>query len=529
MRLCRHAHARARLFRTPHATQSSCPPTLMATQIAAARARAAELEAELSRERARLMAVRGAEKTVVDLTTGMSIEAKRQIEEMQRRNLVLERQVAKLKRDAVDGGGDTPSGKGTGSRPGTAGPPPPPPPPADTAQSERSASAVAHWEETKKLNVRVDGLRKKLAAKGEELEAAIRDGDKARLQGERLQSELDRQAAAIRELQGKLSRSQAAGVRPSLDPDGSKLKAATVWAVELEEQVADLKAALARAERHAAVSSSSSAPGHASAEELFEARLARDAAVAAAARLRARLTELFGPGAEYGTGTTGGGTGARRGTGGGGGLTSAREAELLSAIANLKTALEKASSGSVPSSKYMSEVSRRKEAAAGAAAAGADADKLRAQSVAAARMLAELQANNASLRSQLRTSSAGGSRDAVKDAHAASLEQLLARREAEVSELRQAVAARDAALAAAPSQAHGSDLASLREQVSELAAENADLKSELNAFDPAFFEEIEDMKHEHHMLGTRVVQYEDMVRELTASLGRPLPPGLAPR
>ncbi|KAG1678298.1 hypothetical protein FOA52_013919 [Chlamydomonas sp. UWO 241] len=465
----------------------------------------------------------------------MSIEAKRQIEEMQRRNLVLERQVAKLKRDAAaDGGGDTPggaSGRG-GSRPGTAGtpPPPPPPPPADAAQSERSASAVAHWEETKKLNVRVEGLRKKLAVKGEELDASIRDGDKARLQCERLQSELDRQAAAIRELQAKLSRANAAGVRPSLDPDGSKLRAATVWAVELEEQVSDLKTALARAERNAAVPSGS-APAQGSAEELFEARLARDAAVAASARLRARLTDLFGPGAEFGTGA-GAGAGGRRGAGAGGaggGLTSAREAELLSAIANLKTALEKASSGSVPSSKYMSELSRRKEAQAGVAAAVAEADKLRAQSVAAARMLAELQANNASLRSQLRMSSTGGSRDAVKDAHAASLEQLLARREAEVSELRQAVAARDAALAAVPSQARGSDLASLREQVSELTAENADLKSELNAFDPAFFEEIEDMKHEHHMLGQRVAQYEDMVRELTAALGRPLPPGLAPR
>ena len=69
----------------------------------------------------------------------------------------------------------------------------------------------------------------------------------------------------------------------------------------------------------------------------------------------------------------------------------------------------------------------------------------------------------------------------------------------------------------------------LKEQQSELEAENRDLKNELNAFDPAFFEEIEDMKHEHHQLTLQVRQYEDMLRELTATLGRPLPAGMAPR
>ena len=67
----------------------------------------------------------------------------------------------------------------------------------------------------------------------------------------------------------------------------------------------------------------------------------------------------------------------------------------------------------------------------------------------------------------------------------------------------------------------------LKEQQAELEAENRDLKNELNAFDPAFFEEIEDMKHEHHQLTLQVRQYEDMLRELTAALGRPLPEGMA--
>jgi hypothetical protein len=40
----------------------------------------------------------------------------------------------------------------------------------------------------------------------------------------------------------------------------------------------------------------------------------------------------------------------------------------------------------------------------------------------------------------------------------------------------------------------------LQERLAALEAENRDLRTELDAFDPQFFEEIEDMKHEHHQL-----------------------------
>lgn len=46
--------------------------------------------------------------------------------------------------------------------------------------------------------------------------------------------------------------------------------------------------------------------------------------------------------------------------------------------------------------------------------------------------------------------------------------------------------------------------AALRAALAEAEAENADLKAELNAFDPKFFEEIEDLKHDHYVLGNKV-------------------------
>jgi hypothetical protein len=47
-------------------------------------------------------------------------------------------------------------------------------------------------------------------------------------------------------------------------------------------------------------------------------------------------------------------------------------------------------------------------------------------------------------------------------------------------------------------------VASLQSQLQEVQAENDDLKAELNAFDPKFFDEIEDLKHDHYLLTGKV-------------------------
>ncbi len=52
-----------------------------------------------------------------------------------------------------------------------------------------------------------------------------------------------------------------------------------------------------------------------------------------------------------------------------------------------------------------------------------------------------------------------------------------------------------------------------------METENADMREELSAFDPAFFDEIEDLKYDHHQLQLQCTEYESIVRELFAPLG----------
>jgi DNA repair exonuclease SbcCD ATPase subunit len=207
-------------------------------QLQAARDRASVLDAELAKARAALQKFKNAERTVMDLTTGMSVEAKRQIDELQKRINVLEKQNTTLKRTlqneeasgAVTGGTGPDDGSGRGPRPpsrgaastssarrpgtadgtgaaapstqtgtqGTAG--------ASTqedpaAAAARSASAVAAWDENKKLSKRIEELKKKLALKQDEVVAAKQEAEKRAGQVQALQSELDKQAAVIKDMQ----------------------------------------------------------------------------------------------------------------------------------------------------------------------------------------------------------------------------------------------------------------------------------------------------------------------------------------
>lgn len=56
--------------------------------------------------------------------------------------------------------------------------------------------------------------------------------------------------------------------------------------------------------------------------------------------------------------------------------------------------------------------------------------------------------------------------------------------------------------------------------------ENQALRGELSALDPEFFEEIEDLKWDHHQLKQRAVQYEGLIANLAAELGRAPPAGM---
>ncbi len=58
-----------------------------------------------------------------------------------------------------------------------------------------------------------------------------------------------------------------------------------------------------------------------------------------------------------------------------------------------------------------------------------------------------------------------------------------------------------------------------RERLTVIESENADMREELSAFDPAFFDEIEDLKYDHHHLQLQCTEYESIVRELSGQLG----------
>lgn len=58
-----------------------------------------------------------------------------------------------------------------------------------------------------------------------------------------------------------------------------------------------------------------------------------------------------------------------------------------------------------------------------------------------------------------------------------------------------------------------------REKLAVVETENSDMREELSAFDPAFFDEIEDLKYDHHQLQLQCTEYESIVRELSDQLG----------
>jgi predicted RNase H-like nuclease (RuvC/YqgF family) len=100
---------------------------------------------------------------------------------------------------------------------------------------------------------------------------------------------------------------------------------------------------------------------------------------------------------------------------------------------------------------------------------------------------------------------AGGETAAV--ARARELQEQLEARDAEAAALRRRCASLQEQVAAAQQAAGAAEVQRLQRQV-------AALQEELAAFDPAFFDEIEDLKLEHHHAMLRCAQYEEELRRL---------------
>uniref|UniRef100_A0A7S0I2Y2 C2 domain-containing protein n=1 Tax=Hanusia phi TaxID=3032 RepID=A0A7S0I2Y2_9CRYP len=63
------------------------------------------------------------------------------------------------------------------------------------------------------------------------------------------------------------------------------------------------------------------------------------------------------------------------------------------------------------------------------------------------------------------------------------------------------------------------EIKKLRDKIRDLETENQDLKGELNCFDPAFFDEIEDLKYNHNEMTKLVDRYEALLMQLSSRYG----------
>lgn len=186
----------------------------------------------------------------------------------------------------------------------------------------------------------------------------------------------------------------------------------------------------------------------------------------------------------------------------------------------------------------LQEVQQRK-------AAQKEADKLRVelgtlkpQLSAAGSRVAELQAANAALRVSVNNLKqrlllaaddmpVGASQGCTQQQQegeglgVAALQQQLVRSEAEAASLKQQVAAlqqQEAGLDAGAAGEASQQAQALQQQVAVLQQENQELRQELGAFDPAFFEELEDLKHSHHQLQQKAVAQAKLIRQLQNQL-----------
>ncbi|KAK9830546.1 hypothetical protein WJX72_012389 [[Myrmecia] bisecta] len=418
------------------------------------------------------------------------------------------------------------------------------------------------WEEQKKLQKRVENLRQKLKEKTAALDELTRERDRRAAHAAQMQADLARQAALIKDLQDKVKRAREA---PKLSVPPEQVQALVKQVAELEAHNDDMERQLAALRRQAG-EATSSAPGTGIADDsqlppadrilkrdalLLDLRLEKDQAVARAARLQSRLEALFGASAadiSLSPPSAANARGAARSRLAGGALVDralkgkpaegGREAQLLNTITALQRALEttqREAQAGVSSSKYMQVMDKRKELQKRVAQLEAEAQQAEGIKAEAKRLelrCAQLQASNNALRKQLKNVQSGSDHAAALADQVTKLEQALEAKDADIAALHQEVQRREAqiqelASSGAADDDMAADLAALRDHIAELEAENEDLRMELNAFDPAFFEEIEDLKHEHHLLQLRCTEYDTLVHSMSAQLGQ-VPPSFPP-
>ena len=433
----------------------------------------------------------------------------------------------------------------------------------DSSQPEaRSAAAVAQWEEGKKAAKRIEALRAKLVASRKEAAEAKEEADRFERTAASLARERDalllrvgtgrtgsaeskasiraRDAAKLKSMEDECRRleSELAEARSSA---ASEAAGDSARAAEVDKLRFELDLARRSASGSAADVSQALADGEKERDELRSAIIARDmelaevkvekeAAETQGASLRTRMDLLFDDATQ-----------ARAGKAGQSAARPSSADNLEDVVKALKAIIEKLRAeneslrrGAASASTYLEAVKAAKDLRGKnkslrdeleKAARGREGDKRehanaiarleeRAEGLrknlseakraakAAERAAAERQKSGDAGRKEIAQLSA-----AAKDAadEAKRLQARCVELEAERAALKREVAAASAGVATADV---ARELASLKNAHVALAKERDDLRSELSAFTPEFFEELEDLKWEHSELNRVVAAYE---------------------
>ena len=367
-----------------------------------------------------------------------------------------------------------------------------------------SNPALAQWEEGKKLKRQLDLAKKKAAKATEKLAGAEKDAEKYRKLAAQVEAQNQRITIRLRDLEGKLKAAKAARKASGEVPSRTfleQLQLAEERAAEQERLVAKLQAKLGEHAPSPATGAVVDDP-EAFEEKIFEMRLERDQANAQVQRLQGRL-KAMADSQQSGGARQSSSRGAQPSRGGSDG----RVEELEAVVDGLQRALERTkreAEQNVSSQKYMAAVQKARDAKRELETAQAEVKKATRAASGAKDLenkVAFLEKENTVLKRKLREKDEregqlrGGTsqREAELVERLAEAEKDAGKKQAEISEL----------LALTAAQAPPEQMEELQERVSALEGENADMRSELSAFDPDFFEEIEQLKYEHHQLTQR--------------------------
>ena len=416
----------------------------------------------------------------------------------------------------------------------------------DAGAKTRREETLARWEEGVKLRKRAETLAKKLATKTRELEAAEKLVERGRNAVADAAKEKHALAAKLRAATDALAGKAAPAKPDAPDPEAARKLHLECEALHRElastRRVVDVEQAgeMARLQRRVdeleadASADASRRPERSALEtrvRVLETDLLskEDAEIglkfeaeqqsARADRLQRRLDELFRGGTEKGS------VSSRD-------AASRRAQELEDVVDALKKVVEKQQS-------ELSSLRARLASAARVAEAAKTAKALKQTVASLEAELAELRGSEeeaTALRRKcvdLERRLAARSRATSDDAAAASV---LAQAQAEaaeaalrLAETRDALAASQSALEAARADAArardlrgaDSDIETLAER---LRLENADLRLELDALDPAFFDEVMEMKRAYAEQTEIVARYEAKLRRFAARLGESFEP-----